>query len=330
LQSEALFDQTVLEIDCAEESRRVEEALRDVVGRQLRRRGVVVGVSGGIDSAVCAALAARSLGPDRVFGLLMPERDSSSAGTQRARALCEALGIPYALEDISGVLDQAGCYRRQEEAVRQVFPEYGPGWRFKIAVAADLLDCDRLNYFNLIVESPDGKQDKKRMPAEAYLQVVAATNMKQRTRKMFEYYHAERMNYAVLGTPNRLEYELGFFVRGGDGLADVKPIAHLYKTQVYALARHLGVPEEIRSQVPSTDTYSLPQTQEEFYFAIPYDRMDLLLYAFTHEVPAGEAGQVMGLSDKQVERVYRDIVAKQRAAALLSAAPILVTRASCP
>jgi NAD+ synthase len=181
-----------------------------------------------------------------------------------------------------------------------------------------------LNYFNLVVESPDGRLDKKRMPADVYLQVVAASNMKQRTRKMLEYYHAEHLNYAVLGTPNRLEYELGFFVRGGDGLADVKPIAHLYKTQVYALARYLGVPEDICRQEPSTDTYSLPQTQKEFYFAIPYDQLDLLLHAFAHGVTPSEAGEVLGLSSKQVERVYRDIAAKQRVAALLNQAPILL------
>jgi len=322
-----LFDRAVLDIDCAVVSRQIEEALREVMVRQLRRRGVVLGISGGVDSAVCAVLAARALGPDRVVGLLMPERDFSPAGTKRAQALCKTIGIKHVLEDISSVLEKTGCYRRQDEAVQQVFPDYHSGCRFKIAVADNLLDCDRLNYFNLIVESLDGQQRKKRMPAEAYLQVVAATNMKQRTRKLFEYYHGERLNYAVLGAPNRLEYELGFFVRGGDGLADVKPIAHLYKTQVYALARYLGVPEEICSQVPSTDTYSLPQTQEEFYFAIPYGQMDLLLYAYTHGVTASEVGQVLGLSDRQVERAYQDIVTKQRVAARLNQAPILVDQA---
>lgn len=318
------FDARVLDLDAAQAVRRIEEGLRAVTARQLHRRGLVVGVSGGVDSAVCATLAVRAVGPQRVFGLLMPERDSASESTRRGRALCESLGIDFALEDIGPVLEAAGCYRRRDEAIRRVFPEYGPNDRAKIAVAESLLDEDRVNYFHLIVDS-GGRLQKCRMPADVYLQVVAATNMKQRTRKMIEYYHAERLNYAVLGTPNRLEYELGFFVRGGDGLADVKPIAHLYKTQVYAIAAFLGVPEEIRTQPPSTDTYSLPQTQEEFYFALPYDRMDLLLYAFLHDVPAEEAGRAMGLTPRQVERVYRDIVAKKKVAEFLHQAPVVMS-----
>jgi NAD+ synthase len=254
----------------------------------------------------------------------MPERDSAPDGTDRGKRLCEHLGIEYVIEDIAPVLEALGCYRRRDEAIRKLFPEYSPGYRQKIAVAENLLGRDRLNYFNLIIESPDGRREKQRMPLEVYLQVVAATNMKQRTRKLLEYYHAERLNYAVLGTPNRLEYDLGFFVRGGDGLADLKPIAHLYKTQVYSLAEYLAVPEEIRRQPPSTDTYSLPQTQEEFYFALPYNQMDLVLYALLHDVPADETGPALGLTAEQVQRVYRDIAAKQRTASRLLHAALLV------
>ena len=172
-----------------------------------------------------------------------------------------------------------------------------------------------MSFFNLTVESPAGERTTKRMPASVYNRVVAATNMKQRTRKLIEYSHADANNYAVLGTPNRLEYELGFFVRGGDGLADIKPIAHLYKTQVYSLAEHLGVPASIRSQPPTTDTYSLPQTQDEFYFALPYPEMDLMLWAWEHGVDAEAAAGPMGFEPPQVERVYRDIEGKRRVAA---------------
>ena len=156
-----------------------------------------------------------------------------------------------------------------------------------------------------------GEQEEARLPLYAYLQIVAATNFKQRIRKTMEYYHADRLNYAVAGTPNRLEYDQGFFVKNGDGAADVKPIAHLYKTQVYAMARHLGLPDEICSSTPTTDTYSLEQGQDEFYFVLPYPEMDLLLWARNHEVPAADAAPVMGLAPVQVERVYRDIDRKR-------------------
>jgi NAD+ synthase len=307
------FHRDVLAIDAESTATEVAAAIRRMTN-DLKRRGLVVGVSGGVDSAVCAALAVRAVGPDRVTALLMPEADSDPESTERGQLLCKTLGVGYEIEDIGPALDALGCYRRRDGAIRRVFPDFGEGWRQKIALAEGLLDRDRVSYFTLVVESPTGERSSQRMPTDVYLEVVAATNMKQRTRKLMEYFHAEARNYAVLGTPNRLEYELGFFVRGGDGLADLKPIAHLYKSQVYALARHLGVPEEISSQPPSTDTYSLPQTQEEFYFALPYSEMDLVLWAWHHGVPAKAAGEVMGLGAEQVERVYRDIVAKRRAA----------------
>jgi NAD+ synthase len=191
-------------------------------------------------------------------------------------------------------------------------------------VLPSILASDRLNIFQLTVQRGDGSQATERLPLDAYLKLVAATNYKQRARKMTEYFHADRLNFAVAGTPNKLEYDQGFFVKQGDGAADVKPIAHLYKTQVYALAKELGVPAEVTARAPTTDTYSMPQTQEEFYFALPYDRMDLCLYALEHRVSAADCAAALGLSVDQVERVYKDIESKRRFAAYLHAAPALL------
>ena len=231
----------VLEIDAEAESRRIEEAIRAQVMGTLRRRGAVVGLSGGIDSSVVVALCARALGKERVVALFMPERDSSGDSLRLGRAMAEAAGVEAVLEDIAPALEAAGCYERQRTAIRMVFPDYDEGWRCKLTLPS-ILDSDRLNVSQLTVQSPSGETRTARLPLAAYLGLVAATNYKQRLRKMTEYYHADRLNYAVSGTPNRLEYDQGFFVKGGDGLADFKPIAHLYKTQVYALAEHLGVP----------------------------------------------------------------------------------------
>jgi NAD+ synthase len=317
-----MFSKEVLQIDPADAAERVAKAVREQVLEVLRRRGAVVGLSGGIDSSVVAALCVRALGPDRVLGLLMPERDSSGDALRLGRMLVEHLGIRHEIEDVAPALEGLGCYARQLEAIRMVFPEYGDGWRCKL-VLPSILESDRLNITTLTVQDPEGRQRSSRMPPAAYLQMVAATNFKQRARKMMEYYHADRLHYAVAGTPNRLEYDQGFFVKQGDGAADFKPIAHLYKTQVYALAEHLGVPEEIRRRPPTTDTFSLPQTQEEFYFALPYQAMDLCLWAHDHETPAAEAAAVLGLTPAQVERVYRDIEAKRRVSRYLHQAPLL-------
>ena len=300
----------------------ITEGLRREV-RSFRRKGGVVGISGGIDSSVVAALAARAFGPDNVVGLLMPEADSSEETLRLSRLAAESAGIETVMEEITDVLEAVGCYRRRDEAYKRVIPEYGPGWKAKI-VLPSVIDSDAFRIFSLVAQAPDGTVVKERLPLEEYLQVVAATNFKQRTRKMLEYYHADRLNFAVLGTPNRLEYDQGFFVKNGDGAADIKPIAHLYKSQVYQLAEHLGVPEEIRSRPPTTDTYSMPQSQEEFYFSLPYDAMDLCLYAVDHGVEADEVGRALDLTREQVERVFADIASKRRMSTYLHAEPRLV------
>jgi NAD+ synthase len=312
-----------LAIDPARTAEEIERTLRQQVLGTLHRRGIVLGLSGGIDSSVVAALCVRALGKERVLGLLMPERDSSPESVRLGKLAAEACGIECILEDITPILEAAGCYARQVEAIRSVFAEYGEGWRCKLGLPSILAE-ERLNVFQLTVESPDGARRASRMPPAAYLLLVAATNFKQRARKMVEYFHADRRGYAVAGTPNRLEYDQGFFVKQGDGAADVKPIAHLYKSQVYALAAHLGIPDEIRRRPPTTDTYSLEQTQEEFYFALPYGEMDFCLYAHDHDAPAAEVAERLGLSTSQIERMYRDIEAKRRTARYLQASPLLV------
>ena len=321
--SSMTFSPRVLELDRLAEIERIAAALRAQVGQVLRRRGAVIALSGGIDSSVVAGLCAKAFGPARCHGLLMPERDSSGATLELSRAVAEAFGMPYTIEDITPALDAIGCYTRRDDAIRQVVPDYGPGFRSKIALSGVAAGAT-YNLYTLVVERPDGAITRHRLPLEPYLQIVAATNFKQRVRKTLEYYHADRLHYACTGTPNRLEYDQGFFVKNGDGAADIKPIAHLYKSQVYALAELLGVPETVRSRPPTTDTYSLAQGQDEFYFALPYAQMDLCLYGKDHGVPPAEVARAAGLSAEQVAWVYDDIARKRATTRYLHERPLLV------
>ena len=315
---------SLLRLDAAAEVERIGDFLRTQLGDVLHRRGLVIAMSGGIDSSVCAALAANAVGPKRVFGLFMPERDSDPISLQLAKELAEQLGIAYAIEDIAPILEAAGCYSRRDAAIRRVVPEYGAGWASKIILPGDRLDSDRLNVYFLAVKPPGGDVYQVRLSPTSYLEIVAATNFKQRVRKMLEYHHADRLHYAVVGSPNRLEYDQGFFVKGGDGLADVKPIAHLYKTQVYQLADYLGVPESIRTRPPTTDTYSLPQTQEEFYFSLPAATLDLILFALNSGWSAEHAADRLGLNPEQVTRAYADIEQKRSTTDSLHITSLLV------
>ncbi|MCC7004157.1 MAG: NAD(+) synthase [Gemmatimonadaceae bacterium] len=312
----------ILQLDAAAEIARIAAAIESAVLGTLRKKGVVVGISGGIDSAVVTALCARALGPGRVHGLFTPERHSSQDTLRLSRAVAAAAGVHAELFDITDALAAVGCYRRQDEAFRSAIPDYGEGWRAKIVLPSVLDGGYRV--FSAVAISPDGREVRRRMSVESYLGLVAATNYKQRTRKMVEYYHAERLNYAVAGTPNRLEYDQGFFVKGGDGQADFKPIAHLYKSQVYQLAAALGIPDEVCRRPPTTDTYSMEQGQDEFYFSLPYEKMDLCLCAKNRGIPASALTQALGLSTEKIELVFKDIDGKRRTTRYQHLAPILV------
>lgn len=304
-----------LELDEAAETAKITLRLREILRNHLRRRGLVVAISGGVDSAVCTALAVRAVGCERVFGLLLPERDSASESSIRGRMVAEQFGIAYEEFDIAPVLDSLGCYDWRDDAIRSIFPCYDSDWKNKLVIAGG--KSGGFNYFKLVVQSPDGRMFEERLDSKNYLQIVAATNFKQRVRKTIEYFHADRLHYAVVGTPNRLEYDQGFFVKNGDGSADVKPIAHLYKTQVYALARYLDLPEEICNAQPTTDTYSLTQGQDEFYYALPYDKMDLALLAYNSGESSARLAMELGLGLDQAEFIYHDIESKRKTTAML-------------
>jgi NAD+ synthase len=291
--------------------------------RGLGRRGAVVAVSGGVDSGVAAALAVRALGPRHVLLLRLPERDIGGEASDLGLALAQALGAPTEEESITAALDALGCYRRRDAAIRTAFPDYEPSWRHKLVRSAP---SGAIIVFSLVVERPDGSTETRVLPAAAYRALIAATNMKQRVRKLIEYTWADQLGYAVIGTPNLLEFDQGFFVKGGDGLADVKPIAHLYKTQVYALARALDLPEAIASRAPTTETFSLPQTQEEFYFGHSYERMDLLVWGRDGAVPAEELAPLVDLSETEVDAAYWEIDRRRVATRSLHAPPVTLDR----
>lgn len=324
---DALIKQ-LLPLDHDAEITRTTEKIRELMRQHLRRRGLVVAMSGGIDSSVCAALAVKALGPDKVFGLLMPERDSSSESVVKGKLLAEHLGIRHTVEDIAPTLEAIGCYRWRDDAIRAVFPAYGEGWKNKIVIAGGT--AGQINHFKLVVQDPQGQLHEQRLGLREYLQIVAATNFKQRIRKTLEFFHADRLNYAVVGTPNRVEYDQGFFVKNGDGSADLKPIAHLYKSQVYALARHMGLPDLICNATPTTDTYSLSQGQDEFYYALPYKEMDVALWHVNQGLPPAQLAERLGLSEQQATYIYQDIEAKRRTTAPLHWSGLLMEPVTGP
>jgi NAD+ synthase len=303
---------TLLELNAESEIQRICQNLGEDIHRSLRRRGAIVGLSGGVDSAVVLALCVKALGADKVLAVLMPERESSPDSVALAQDWADSLGVKMVVEDVTSALEGLGCYRRRDDAIRRIFPEFGEGWTSKITLPGSLLEDDTLNVFTLTVVSPEGEDFKQRVLSKDYYQIVAASNFKQRTRMTMLYYHAELMNYSVIGTANKNEHDLGFFVKYGDGGVDIAPILHLFKTQVYQLAACLDVPEEIRTRVPTSDTYSAGSTQEEFFFRIPFETLDAIWAGWDTSLSIDEIAQDIDLSQEQVQRVIDDIIRKQR------------------
>jgi NAD+ synthase len=317
------FTRNILAIDPALETERIVQSLRQKVQKLLRRHGGVVGISGGVDSAVVLALCVRAFGA-RVVPIIMPDKDSDPLSERLARQLAQQYGVEPLLENVTAALEGFGCYRRRDEAIRRVIPEYNAaeGYKAKIVLPQNLLEENTLNAFSITIVAPDGTETNAPLPVREFMQIVAASNLKQRTRMATLYYHAELHNFAVIGTANKNEHDQGFFVKYGDAGVDIKAIGHLYKTQVYQLAAYLDVPKAIQERPPTSDTYSAPCTQEEFFFRLPFDLMDLLWYAQEHNVPAAEAAQVMDLPEVQVKRAYEDFFRKSRTTDYLRMHPL--------
>jgi NAD+ synthase len=320
------FSKECIRIDPVAETERIVSGLRRIVRNLMRRAGGVVGISGGVDSAVVLALAVRAFEPGKVVALIMPEKDSDPASEHLARELARQFGVEPVREDMTAALEGFGCYRRRDEAVRRVFPEYNAaaGYKAKIGLPPNMLDEGTLNVFSVTIVTPDGRSLTKPLPAAEFLQIIAASNFKQRARMAMLYHHAELRNYAVIGTANKDEHDQGFFVKHGDAGVDVRAIGHLYKTQVYQLAEYLNVPETIRKRAPTSDTYSAPCDQQEFFFRLPFETLDLLCYAQEHQISPGEVARVMGLTETQVQRAFDDLARKRRTTEFLRMAPVLV------
>jgi NAD+ synthase len=316
------FHPQMLDIDPAQESERIIKQLREDIFTTLRKKGGVLGVSGGVDSAVVLALAVEAVGADRLVTLLLPERESSPDSARLAREVCRQFGVTPQVEDVTGALIGYGAYQRRDEAIRAVFPEYDSTYRSKITLPGQLLDKDTLNVFRLTIISPEGEEKSKRLRPAALRQIVAATNFKQRSRAAMLYYHAELHDYAVIGTPQRNEHDQGFFVKYGDGAMDVKPIGHLFKTQVYQLAEYLDIPEEIRTRPPTSDTYSAASTQEEFFFRLDFTTLDLIWLGHEQGFAAEKVAEALNLQPEQVKRVYADLQRKQQTTAYLRTGPL--------
>jgi NAD+ synthase len=309
-------------IDPEREAENIIEKIKFAVPQVLKKRGAVIGVSGGVDSSACLALTVKALGSEKVLALLLPERESSEENIPLVEKLLEKYKVESIVEDLTGALEGIGCYRRRDEAVKNIFPEYDSSYKMKIILPQPSRTDNKLNLFYLEIISPSGKVKRTRLPLKEYLQIVAASNFKQRTRMSMLYHYAELNNYAVIGTANKNEYEQGFFVKFGDSGSDIKPICHLFKTQVYQLAGYLNIPGEIINRRPTSDTYSAEQTQEEFFFKLPFDILDRIWFGWEKNIPVEQIARTLSLNEELVQNVIKDTIRKKNTTEYLRKEPL--------
>lgn len=318
------FSKDILQFENIEDiANQISGMIKDDIYSILKRKGAIIGISGGIDSSVTLGLTVKAIGPENVIGILLPEKDSSPDSKEMALELAQKFKIQTIEEDITGALEGFGCYRRRDEAVAAVFPEYNPtDYKMKIGINQSGLNQFLPPVFSITIISNEGIEKSKKLPIKEYLQIVAASNFKQRSRMSMLYYHAERLHYAMIGTPNKHEVKQGFFVKNGDGGADIMPIAHLYKSQVYQLAEYLGIPEDIIKRTPTSDTYTAEQTQEEFFFQMPYHEMDLIWYGLENEIDPEEVCKVLNKTSDEISHIYNNLSRKNKTTEYLRMAPI--------
>jgi NAD+ synthase len=307
------FNKDILKIKPEGETEKICQFIREMTFKNFKRKGAVIGLSGGIDSAVVAELCVKALGKENVLGLFLPEIESNPISLEYGQKQAVKLGIQTVKVDITEHLESLRVYQTRNAIIKRIFPLFNDSFRFHITLPQNLLEKDRLNYHSITIEDKNGIKATKRISSTDWLQISACQNMKQRTRMIQLYYHAEKRNYIVVGTTNKSEVMQGFFVKCGDGGVDIEPIAHLYKTQVYSLANYLGVIKEIVNRPPSPDTYSLPVTDKEFYFCVDYELLDLLLYAYENNVPSRNICKTLNLNEEQMARVFKDFKAKEQA-----------------
>ncbi len=311
------FNLDVLKIDPAQELERLSSFVVDQVKAVYRRKGIVVGLSGGIDSACMAALAVHAIGKENVVGLILPENESNPISSEYAMKHARALDIEHRQIDITPTVNSVFNYNNRDEYLQKLVPDYKPGYKYNITLPTDLLERDSFNFYRLQVQMPDGNIKTKRLNLNDFQTVTSFANIKIRARMLHLYAEADRRSCVVAGTTNRTEYLLGDFCKYGDGGTDIEPFTHLYKNQIYQISEFLKVTPEIINRPPSPDTFSLPVSDQEFFFRIPFDKLDHLLYAWEKKISTNEVASVLSITEDAVTRAFKDFESKFRATAHL-------------
>ena len=277
--------------------------IKNEVFEQFHKKEAIIGLSGGIDSAVTAALCTRSLGSKNVVGLIMPEKESDVKSQELAQQIAKRLDIETKIIDISNILESFGVYQNKERIVKDKFANFNTSCKYRVVVPPKLENSIGIPYLEILDEH--NIQHKLKISSFEFLTLTAATSIKHRVRMTMLYYHGERNNQVVIGTTNKSEYLQGYFVKYGDGGSDIEPLVNIYKSQIYQIGEFFKMPEEIMEKDASPDVWSFSTNDEEFFYSVPYEIVDVILYARENNLSINEIQEYSKISIGKIESLLR-------------------------
>ena len=277
--------------------------IKNEVFEIYQKKGVAVGLSGGIDSAITAALCTKSIGSEKILGLILPEKESDVNSKNLALQIAEKYNIETKSIDITNILESFGVYENKERIVKEKFPNYNEKCKYRVVVPPKLENNIGMPFLEIL--DNENTLHKLKISSFDFLNLTAATSIKHRVRMTMLYNYAEKNNFAVVGTTNKTEYLQGYFVKYGDGGSDIEPLVHLYKTQIYEIANFLKLPEKIINQDASPDVWSFKTSDEEFFYAVPYNIVDLILYARERNLSINDISKFSNLSSEKIEKLIQ-------------------------
>ena len=277
--------------------------IKNEITNKFQRNGAIIGLSGGIDSAVTAALCVKAIGHEKVLGLIMPEKESELESQVLAKQFADKYNIKTKIIDISSILDSFGVYENKEKIVKEKFTNFNNDCKYRLVVPPKFENTVGIPYLDILDDK--NKQHKLKISSFEFLALTAATSIKHRVRMTMLYYHGEKNHLTVMGTTNKSEYLQGYFVKYGDGGSDIEPLANLYKSQIYQLGQFLNIPKEILTKDASPDVWSFTTNDEEFFYSVSYDIVDLILYARENKLAVKEIQKLSNLSAENIENLLR-------------------------
>jgi len=283
--------------------------LQGEISVKSQKSGAIVGLSGGIDSTVTMALCAKALGSEKTLGLTMFEKESSPSNKDLINEIAQNYDIKIENIDITPILDSFGVYSYREKIVKKKFPDFNSNCKYRVVVPPNFSSIG-IPYLEILDE--ENQNHKIKISSSDFLTLTSATSIKHRVRMTLLYFHAEKNNLSVVGTTNKSEYLQGYFVKYGDGGSDIEPLVNLYKSQIYQIGNFLNVPEDILNNDASPDVWSYSTTDEEFFYTVPYEIVDLILYAREKKLSIVEIKKLSNLPEEKIQNLLRFQDIKQR------------------